>query len=258
MSTFIIGDLHGHYYEYVSLLMDTELADRHLNWIGGTNSLWLMGDFFDRGPDGIACLDLTMRLQQEAAIAGGEVNSVIGNHDISLLSAYLMPEKMTEGPFGTFLEDWKRVGNPADLQRLTPRHADWLRNLPAMALVDNYLLTHADASLYLEFGSSIDEVNQRFRDILHNDNPREWDHFLEIFSEHRYFWETLENVTDFLEMYGGKAIVHGHTPICKMIDVDPELIWNPLIYNNGLCINMDGGMYMGGPGFYYLLPPIEE
>lgn len=258
MATFIIGDLHGHYHEYVSMLIDAELVDEHLNWCGGSHKLWLVGDFFDRGPDGIACLDLTMRLQQEARIAGGEVNSVIGNHDISLLSAYLMPDKMTEGPHGTFLQDWKRVGNPADLKRLTPRHVKWLKNLPAMTLVDDYLLMHADASLYLEYGNTIEDVNGRFRDILHRDNPREWDHFLEIFSEHRYFWDSLEKTSEFLNLYGGQRVIHGHTPIFKMIDVDPELIWKPLIYNNGLCVNMDGGMYMGSPGFYYLLPPIEE
>lgn len=258
MSTFVIGDLHGHYYEYVTILLDAELVDRDLNWIGGNHMLWLVGDFFDRGPDGVSCVDLTMRLQEEARTAGGEIYSVIGNHDISLLSAYLMPDKMTEGPFGTFLQDWHRAGNPDDLERLTPRHVEWLTNLPAMALLDDYLLVHADAGLYLEYGSCIEAVNQRFRGILHSDNPREWDHFLEVFSGHRYFWESLDQATDFLDRYGGKRIIHGHTPICKMIDVDPELTWKPLIYNNGLCINMDGGIYMGSPGFYYLLPSIEE
>ena len=258
MSTFLIGDLHGHYYEFVSILLDAELVDKDLKWIGGTHKLWLVGDFFDRGPDGIGCVDLTMRLQQEAKRAGGEVNSVIGNHDISLLSAYLIPDKMTDGPFGTFLQDWQRAGNPEDLERLTPQHVEWLTNLPAMVLIDDCLLIHADAELYLEYGSTVEEVNQRFYDIMRGDNPREWDHFLEVFSGHRYFWESLEQTADFLSRYGGKQIIHGHTPISKMIDLDPELTWKPLIYNDGLCINMDGGIYMGSPGFYYRLPSIEE
>jgi hypothetical protein len=258
MATFLIGDLHGHYKNYVNILTDAGLVDEHLNWVGNDHKLWLVGDFFDRGPDGVACVDLTMRLQKEARNTDGEVNSVIGNHDISLLSAYLIPDKMTDGSFGTFLQDWQRVGNPSDLKRLTQQHVEWLTDLPAMALVDGYLLIHADAKLYPEFGRSIDAVNEHFRDILRSENRKAWDHFLEIFGEHRYFWESVEQTDDFLDMYGGKAIVHGHTPICKMIDVDPELIRKPLIYNNGKCINMDGGIYMGSPGFYYLLPPIEE
>ncbi|MCI0708778.1 MAG: serine/threonine protein phosphatase [Chloroflexi bacterium] len=258
MSTFVIGDLHGHYHEFASILLDAGLVDKDLNWTGGNHALWLMGDFFDRGPDGVSCVDLTMRLQEQARSTGGEVNSVIGNHDISLLSAYLLPDKMTDGPYGTFLEDWQRSGNPEDLERLTSRHVEWLTSLPAIALVDEYLLVHADAVLYLEYGSSIDEVNQRFRDIVYGDDPHEWDHFLEVFSGHRYFWESLEQAADFLDRYGGKRIIHGHTPISKMVDIDPEFIWKPLIYNNGMCINMDGGIYMGSPGFYYLLPPIEE
>ncbi len=28
----------------------------------------------------------------------------------------------------------------------------------------------------------------------------------------------------------------------------------PFIYANGLCVNVDGGMYLGGPGFVYRLP----
>jgi hypothetical protein len=34
----------------------------------------------------------------------------------------------------------------------------------------------------------------------------------------------------------------------------PELIRAPLIYADGLCINVDGGIYRGGMGFIYKLP----
>ena len=78
MSTYLIGDLHGHYRDYERLLISAGLCDEHLNWTGEDSKLWLMGDFFDRGASGVRCMDLTIRLQREAAAAGGEVNSLLG------------------------------------------------------------------------------------------------------------------------------------------------------------------------------------
>lgn len=78
MSTYLIGDLHGHYRDYERLLVSEGLCDEALNWTGGAHRLWIMGDFFDRGASGVRCMDLTMRLQEEAAAAGGEVNSLLG------------------------------------------------------------------------------------------------------------------------------------------------------------------------------------
>jgi hypothetical protein len=30
----------------------------------------------------------------------------------------------------------------------------------------------------------------------------------------------------------------------------PEEVTEPLVYADGLCVNIDSGMYLGGPGFY--------
>ena len=49
MSTYIIGDLHGRYRDYERLLQTAGLCDENLDWTGGSDTLWLMGDFFDRG-----------------------------------------------------------------------------------------------------------------------------------------------------------------------------------------------------------------
>ena len=36
----------------------------------------------------------------------------------------------------------------------------------------------------------------------------------------------------------------------------PEDVREPLVYSRGRCVNVDGGMYLGGPGFVYQLPPL--
>ena len=51
--------------------------------------------------------------------------------------------------------------------------------------------------------------------------------------------------------FGGQRIVHGHTPISYMLGRPDALISAPLVYAGGQCVNVDGGMYRGGPGFVY-------
>ena len=59
----------------------------------------------------------------------------------------------------------------------------------------------------------------------------------------------------FLARFGGEQIVHGHTPITKITGQPPEAVREPLFYADGLCIDVDPGMYLGGPGFVY---PLDE
>ncbi len=54
-----------------------------------------------------------------------------------------------------------------------------------------------------------------------------------------------------LATYGGGQIIHGHTPIMYMTKQPPDEIDAALVYNAGLCVNVDGGLYAGGPGFVY-------
>ena len=70
--------------------------------MGRGSCFWVI--FFDRGPDGLRCLELVMRLQREAEAAGDRVEALIGNHDLLLLSAHHFGERASGGPGGTFLE----------------------------------------------------------------------------------------------------------------------------------------------------------
>src|SRR4051812_2017211 len=108
--TYIVGDVHGEYDKLVRLLKDARLVDDALNWSGRQAVLVFLGDFFDRGPDGVAVVDLVMRLQTEAREAGGRVDALLGNHEPLILSALWMPDELTDGPEGTFYGDWKFNG----------------------------------------------------------------------------------------------------------------------------------------------------
>ncbi len=259
---YVIGDVHGHLQKLLDLLRDdVPLLDENLGWVGGDATLWFMGDFFDRGPDGIGVMDLVMRLQQEAPASGGQVKSLLGNHDVTMLTAARFPHERTKGPAGTFIGDWKRNGGQdKDLERLQDHHIAWLKTLPAMARVQGRIFIHADSNLYVRYGRTIDEVNAAFSELIHSEDLARWDKLLSEFSEHKAFFDRGKNGTasaiEFLRVYGGAQLIHGHTPINTMTSQPASKIHAGYYYANGLCVNMDGGMYMGGEGFVYELPPL--
>jgi hypothetical protein len=76
-----IGDIHGAYDRFVEILQTTGLVDADVKWSGGKAHLVQLGDAVDRGPDSRKALDLLQRLAGEAAVAGGRVHQLIGNHE---------------------------------------------------------------------------------------------------------------------------------------------------------------------------------
>src|SRR5688500_13459805 len=50
---FVAADMHGHRAEFREVLRDAGLIDACGQWSGQDARLWLLGDYVDRGPDGI-------------------------------------------------------------------------------------------------------------------------------------------------------------------------------------------------------------
>jgi len=179
----VIGDVHGQFEQLLGLLLTVGLVGTDLAWAGGNAVVWFFGDLLDRGPDGIAVIDLVMRLQGEASIADGQVGVVLGNHEVMILAAQRFG--------GHFVSEWEwNAGNAADLARLTPQHVAWMATLPAMVSVGDRLLVHADATFYTHYGRSVVRVNQAFRTILQSQHAPAWERLLDVFSERRAFIST--------------------------------------------------------------------
>lgn len=76
-----IGDLHGDFQAWRRIAGAAGLIDRRGHWTGGRAVLVQMGDIPDRGPDSLAIMRDMMRLEREAARAGGRVIGLVGNHE---------------------------------------------------------------------------------------------------------------------------------------------------------------------------------
>ena len=77
-----IGDVHGDHDALVDLLEETGLIDSDIAWTGGDAVLVQTGDLVGGGTEVKAVLDLMMRLQDEAAAAGGEVVVLLGDQEV--------------------------------------------------------------------------------------------------------------------------------------------------------------------------------
>jgi hypothetical protein len=58
---YVVGDVHGHLDELQAALRDQGLIDEDGHWSGGAARLWFLGDFTDRGPDGIGVRNALFR-----------------------------------------------------------------------------------------------------------------------------------------------------------------------------------------------------
>lgn len=249
----VIGDVHGHKDKVQQVMQAAGLIDDDGHWAAGATTLWFMGDYFDRGPDGVGTVAMIMRLQDEAAAAGGTVGALLGNHDVHLLAAHDLGDTPDGSREGSFVASWRaNGGDDHDLVRLEPHHIAWLKALPAMEIVDDHLLAHADATFYSNYGKTTAAANEAISAVLRSDVPGAWASLLDYFSQRRAFTDRFlgrERVARFLRTYGGHRFVHAHTPIPKLIGKPAHEIREAYVYAGGLCIDVDPALYMGGPGF---------
>jgi hypothetical protein len=98
-----VGDIHGNYDGFVSILQAAGLIDEATHWIGGRTTFVQTGDVFDRGVEVRKVLDLLMRLEGEAAAAGGRVIPLLGNHEgMNLIGFY---RDVNPDVYATFVDD---------------------------------------------------------------------------------------------------------------------------------------------------------
>ncbi|MGH3520951.1 MAG: metallophosphoesterase family protein [Haloechinothrix sp.] len=258
-ATFVVGDVHGHREPLADALRDKGLIDAEGNWSGGRTRLWFLGDFVDRGPDGIGVIDLVMRLHEQAADADGLVQTLLGNHEILLLGMRGFGDaEVPSGPgYRSFARSWiLNGGQMADLDRLTDRHIDWLARRPLIAHAEDHLLLHSDTLEYFEWGSDTEEINSAVHEVLAGEDLAQWWEVWRRMTTRYAFRgpEGPEVAEMVLDRLGGKLIVHGHSVIADQVGLHPMDIQGPHLYAGGKVLGVDAGLFVGGPCLVVKLP----
>ena len=174
MRQFAISDIHGCKKTFEALL------DRIACSKGDT--LFLLGDYVDRGPDSKGVIDRIWALQHD----GYQIHCLKGNHEELVLRA-------ASGNF-TFLEKWLKTDGKDTMDSfgvsqcadIPAAYLHWMSALPYYLEVDNYLLVHAG----LDF-----KLDDPLSDTTEMCWLRDWYHHI------RYDW------------LKGRIILHGHTPV---------------------------------------------
>jgi len=239
-SLFVVSDVHGYVADLRESLAGAGLVDADGTWTGGDADLWVLGDLLDRGPDGVGAIDLVRSLQQQAP---DRVRMLMGNHEALALGYRLFPDSR-------FGDVWAMNGGlESDQERLSDDYVDWLRGLPVMGRNGDYLLMHSDTTDYLEWGDSVDDINQTVTTLLADDDAEaHWEVFASLTSRYDFAGSDGARVAqDVLRRLGGECLVHGHSIIGTLTQQPSDAIEAPIAYADGLVVAIDGGRYDGGP-----------
>lgn len=186
------ADVHGAYAELTQLLREAGITDAQGRWIAGRTHVVSLGDLLDRGADSRQVMDLLIRLQGEAAAAGGKLHVVIGNHEAMNVLGDL--RYVDRGEYAAYqdmesaetraaeLRAWQQANGPdsaAAFDSAFPpgffghraalgpsgRYGKWLLAQPVAIVVNDTLFMHAGPSRALA-GLSLPEVNQSYQRAL--------------------------------------------------------------------------------------------
>ena len=125
---FVIPDIHGCYYSFESLLNKIEFSK--------SDHLFLLGDYFDRGPYGDKVIDLILHLLHE----GYPVFPLKGNHEQMLLDSERRKQAGSD-PEIPILHKHKDLLDTDG--KIKIKYLDFMASLPYYFELDHYFLVHA-------------------------------------------------------------------------------------------------------------------
>ncbi|MEO7786417.1 MAG: metallophosphoesterase family protein [Sphingomicrobium sp.] len=146
---YAVGDVHGCLAELEQLL---EVIARDIDGYHGRVLLILLGDLVDRGPDSAGVIDCILK----GPLPGDEHHVLMGNHEEAMLSVFegtIEPRGwLSYGGLQTLesygIERNEHFSKGFDLpdrmrQAIPPEHVDFLRSLPDILSIGDYLFVHA-------------------------------------------------------------------------------------------------------------------
>lgn len=177
---YVISDIHGCFDKFIEMLDLINFKD--------TDTLYILGDIVDRGDNS---LDIIRYIKKR-----NNIILLMGNHEALMISSYKdetnFPLWMHNGGINTF----NQLSNIDDNELISI--LNYLKELPLVEIVDNYILCHA--GLYLPDNHEEMSINEILE--LQNDEYLLWD---------RDFIKSDKYIKDYI-------VIVGHTPTISISD----------------------------------------
>lgn len=198
MGMYCIGDIHGCHAQWQQLL-------RELDFSPSRDTLYVLGDMVNRGPDSAAVLRSLMALE-------GSAHCLLGNHDVHLLA-------VSQGVRKMHAQDTLA---PLLAASDAPQMLDWLRRQSLAMYANKCLMVHAGVQPQWDVGCTMacaDEVSQLLRDAdwkqhleqLFGNQPNQWSDSLRGMDRWRCSLNALTR-TRMLDQHGGIDFAHKWGP----------------------------------------------
>ena len=198
---FAISDIHGCFRTFQQLLFNVIHLQKE-------DTLFLLGDYIDRGPDSKGVIDTIIGLQRD----GYDVRSILGNHESMLI-------RSIESGLYYDLSVWLDIGGRATLKSygvehpadIPIEHLNFIKVLPLCLTSETHVFVHAGLNFCLE-----DPLKETGQDFM--------------------LWDRM-NLGVEPDKIGDRRVIAGHT----VMDID-EIVES--LKSN--FIQLDNGCYMGG------------
>ena len=193
-SLYVVGDVHGRYDQMSNLLLKANIIDAELNWIAGQSHIVFLGDVFDRGDDVTKVLWFIYELEKKAALAGGKVHLVLGNHEIMTMTKDLRYVSRKERNIAVA----HGLTYDALFHPINSYLGTWLRSKVSVLKIGKIVFAHGGI---LDLGPiSLEEFNNKayyyMKDPMYLDvmkqSPDSTKYDLNSWSEMRYFFYNSE------------------------------------------------------------------
>lgn len=213
-----VGDLHGDYNAFVTILQAKGIIDENEKWIGGKAHLVQIGDVVDRMPpvpevdeNGRPSMTprdiyiLISRLEQEAAAAGGMVHFLPGNHEEMNLArvamdyvgyvtltqfkaflhgAYLAAQERLTARMGDFDKDahWKTL---MDSKGGRDAYYDGFRDAVGAWIVGHNVIIKINGVVFVHGGITMEDSRRTLESI----NAKYREEFIQAMSDNQRFFQ---------------------------------------------------------------------
>jgi hypothetical protein len=215
----VASDLHGDIDALTSIGQSTGLISETFDWIGGTKKLVIAGDFVGKSNRSRSMIEVLMLLERQAAQAGGEVISLLGNWEADLLLQNV--DRFTTKDLNRFLVSPLGPDPVQELAKVSTL-VHWLRTRPAIWEFGNIMISHAGPTKEL-LSSSPSDINRQIQQAL---AKREGHALLEGQGPLDRNSRPSEKLLDQLfEKYGWTRYVVGHEPTAsKHIELSDHVL----------------------------------